>query len=217
MSSIGPSIGYFHALSLIRRTYGAAPPATRFHVLGRFLTCPFLRVLEHLPPAARVLDIGAGHGIFAHLALEGGARGVVAVEPDRRKIFLTFARPGLHVVGGFDDAVGGLFDAVSLFDVLYRFPVAEWDALFRSVRERLAPGGVFLIKELDPEHRAKQLWNRTQERISDRIGLTLGEAFSYETRGQIRDRLSNAGFAGFEAVEIGAGYPHAHILYVGRR
>ena len=74
-----------------------------------------------------------------------------------------------------------------------------------------------LIKELDPENRAKQLWNRTQERISDRVGLTLGEAFSYETRGQIRDRLLKAGFAGFEAVEIGAGYPHAHILYVGRR
>jgi SAM-dependent methyltransferase len=204
---------YFQALSLVRRTYRAAPPATRFHVLGRFLTCPFLRVLKHLPPGARVLDLGAGHGIFAHLAVEGGARSVVAVEPDLRKIFLTFARPAMHVVGGYDTAVGGPFDAITLFDVLYRFPVGEWDALFRSVRERLAPSGVFLIKELDPEHRAKQLWNRTQERISDRIGLTLGEAFSYETRSQIRARLLNAGFEGFEAVEIGAGYPHAHILY----
>lgn len=210
------SIGYFQALSLIRRTYGAAPPATRFHVLGRFLTCPFLRVLNHLPPGARVLDVGAGHGIFAHLALAGGARSVVAVEPDRRKIFFMDPRPGLHVVGGYDNAIAatGAFDAVTLFDVLYRFPLEEWDGFFRSVRARLAPGGVFLIKELDPEHRVKQLWNRTQERISDRFGLTLGEAWSYETRDQIRARLSAAGFAGFEAVEIDAGYPHAHILYV---
>ena len=206
-------MGYFQALSLVRRTYRTAPPATRLHVLGRFLTCPFLRVLKHLPPEARVLDLGAGHGIFAHLAVEWGARSVVAVEPDRRKIFLTFRRPAMHVVGGYDTAVGGAFDAVTMLDVLYRFPVPEWDALFRSVRQRLAPGGVFLIKELDPEHRAKQLWNRTQERISDRIGLTLGEAFSYETRDQIRDRLLAAGFERFEAVEIGAGYPHAHILY----
>ena len=206
-------MSYLQALSLVRRTWSAAPAATRFHVLGRFLTCPFLRVLYHLPPRARVLDLGAGHGIFAHLALESGARSVVAVEPDRRKIFLTYPRPHLNVVGGYDDSVAGTFDAVTLFDVLYRFPVGEWDGLFRSVRARLAPGGVFLIKELDPENRAKQFWNRTQERISDRIGLTLGEAFSYETRDQIRGRLLSAGFEGFEAVEIGAGYPHAHILY----
>lgn len=210
------SIGYFQALFLIRRTYGAAPAAARFHVLGRFLTCPFLRVLGHLPPGARVLDIGAGHGIFAHLALAGGARSAVAVEPDLRKIFFMDPRPGLSVVGGYDDAIAvtGAFDAITLFDVLYRFPIEEWDGFFRSVRARLAPGGVFLIKELDPENRLKQLWNRTQERISDRIGLTLGEAWSYETRGRIRERLLRAGFEGFKAVEIDAGYPHAHILYV---
>jgi SAM-dependent methyltransferase len=160
-----------------------------------------------------VLDLGAGHGIFAHLALEAGARSVVAVEPDRRKIFLTYPRPHLNVVGGYDDAVAGAFDAITLFDVLYRFPLGEWDGLFRSLRARLAPGGVLLIKDLDPENRVKQLWNRTQERISDRIGLTLGEAWSYETRDQIRARLLRAGFEGFEAVEVGAGYPHAHILY----
>lgn len=117
-------------------------------------------------------------------------------------------------MGGYDGAVAGEFDAVTLFDVLYRFPVEEWDPLFRSIRERLAPGGVLLIKELDPEHRLKAFWNRAQERISDRIGLTLGEAFSYETRDQIRDRLLRAGFARCEAADIGAGYPHAHILYV---
>jgi SAM-dependent methyltransferase len=173
-------------------------------------------VLEYLPPGARVLDLGAGHGIFAHLALAVGARGVVAVEPDLRKVFLTFPRAGMNVVGGYDSAVAGAFDAVTLLDVLYRFPISDWDRLFRSVRERLAPGGVFLIKELDPEHRVKAFWNRTQERISDRLGLTLGEAFSYETREQLRERLLRAGFAGFEAIEIGAGYPHAHVLYVAR-
>ena len=141
----------------------------------------------------------------------------MAVEPDLRKIFQIPRRPNLRVVGGYASAITAVvrpFDAVTLFDVLYRFPIGHWDALFRSIRARLAPRGALLIKELDPEHRLKAFWNRTQERISDRIGLTLGEAFSYETRDQLRERLLEAGFASFEAVEIGAGYPHAHVLYI---
>lgn len=205
------------ALALVRRTYGPAPGTTRLHVLGRFLSCPFLRVLDYVPQGGRLLDLGAGHGIFAHLALAGGAREAVAVEPDTRKVFLVPRRPGLRVVNGYHLAMRGAFDAVAIFDVLYRLPKADWDPLLAWVRERLAPGGVFLLKEIDPGHRAKALWNRAQERGADLLGLTLGEAHSYETREEIRERLRRAGFSGFEAVEIGAGYPHAHVLYVGRR
>jgi SAM-dependent methyltransferase len=208
---------YGPALRLVRRTYAGAPAAARFHVLGRFLSCPFLRVLPFLPPGARVLDLGAGHGIFAHLALAAGAREAVAVEPDTRKVFDVFPSPGLRVVNGYHEAVRGQFDAVTVFDVLYRLPRTQWDPLLAWIGERLAPGGVFLLKEIDPGHRVKALWNRTQEKLADLVGLTLGEAHSYESRDQIRERLLRAGFGDFEAVEIGAGYPHAHVLYVARR
>jgi SAM-dependent methyltransferase len=219
MESGVSSLGKIQALSLLRRTYRGAPAATRGHVLGRFLSCPFLRVLAHLPPAASLLDLGAGHGIFAHLALAAGARSALAVEPDGRKVF--YARGGgrrasLRVVNGYHAAVRGSFEAVTIFDVLYRLPREEWDPLLAWARARLAPGGVFLLKEIDPGHRAKALWNRAQERGADLLGLTLGEAFSYETREEIRARFARAGFAGFAAVEIGAGYPHSHILYIGR-
>jgi SAM-dependent methyltransferase len=213
------SLSTVQALARLRQTYGAAPLATRLHVLGRFLSCPFLRVLDYLPPGARLLDLGAGHGIFAHLALAAGAHAAVsavAVEPDLRKVFHGGRRPGLRGVNGYHHAVRGRFDAVTIFDVLYRLPGADWDPLLGWARERLAPGGVFLLKEIDPGHRAKALWNRAQERGADLLGLTLGEAFSYETRDEIRARLERAGFAGFQAIEIGRGYPHAHILYIGR-
>ena len=208
-------LGTVQALALVRRTYRAAPVVTRAHVLGRLLSCPFLRVLDYLPRGGRLLDLGAGHGIFAHLALAGGAREATAVEPDTRKVFHAGSAPGLRVVNGYHEAVRGRFDAVTVFDVLYRLPAAEWDPLLGWARERLAPGGVFLLKEIDPGHRLKGLWNRAQERGADLLGMTLGESFSYETRDQIRARLLRAGFGRFEAVEIGAGYPHAHILYIG--
>ena len=204
------------ALSLLRRTYRTAPVSTRLHVAGRFLSCPFLRVLENCPPQARVLDLGSGHGIFAHLALAAGAREVVAVEPDSRKVFLNYPRPGMHVVNGYREAIHGRFDAVTLFDVLYRFPLAGWPALFAGLRDMLAPGGVVLIKELDPSRRWKAAWNRAQESISDRARLTLGEAWSYESTDRLRGRLLAAGFSSVEVRAIDRGYPHAHVLYMAR-
>lgn len=209
--------GYFASLALIRRTFAADPLPTRAHALGRFLTCPFLRVLPHLPPGARLLDLGAGHGTFARLALEAGAAQVVAIEPDLRKALPSFDHPRIHFVAGYADAIGGTFDAVSIFDVLCRVPVGVWDSILTTAFERLRPGGLFLLKEIDPAHRLKAGWNRTQERIADLLGMTLGDAFSYETREQMCDRLVRHGFERFEAVEMGAGYPHAHILYKARR
>lgn len=206
-------LGFFTALSLVRRASAGMPPRVRVHVIGRFLTCPFLRVLAHLPPGARVLDLGAGHGTLARLAAEGDASSVVAVEPDVRKTLAASRHPRVRFVAGYASAVGGAFDAVTILDVLYRIPLAGWDPLLQTAFERLRPGGVFLLKEIDPAHRLKGRWNRTQERIADRLGMTLGEAFTYETREQIRDRLVRHGFEGFEAVEMGAGYPHAHVLY----
>lgn len=205
--------GSFSSFALIRRTFAAAPLPVRAHVLGRFLTCPFLRVLPHLPPRARILDLGAGHGTFARLAAEAGASAVVALEPDLRKALPSFDHPRVRFVAGYADAVGGRFDAVTIFDVLCRVPLGVWDPILATAFERLRPGGVFLVKEIDPAHRLKGAWNRTQERIADLLGMTLGEAFSYETREQIRARLERHGFERIEAIEMGAGYPHAHILY----
>lgn len=201
----------------MRRTFASAPLPTRLHVLGRYLTCPFLRVLEHLPAGARLLDLGAGHGTFALLAAEQGACGVVAVEPDVRKLLPSYRHPRVRFVAGYSDAVTGTFEAVTILDVLYRIPLAGWDALLGAAFERLAPGGVLLVKEIDPEHRLKGLWNRVQERVADLLGMTLGEAFSYETLPQMKTRLERLGFVDVAAVDLGAGYPHAHILYRGRK
>lgn len=210
-------IPFAAAFALIRRSYAAAPLPVRLHAVGRFLTCPFVRVLPYLPPGARILDLGAGHGTFARLAVEAGASEVVAVEPDARKPLATWRHPRVRFVAGYGDAVTGVFDAVTVFDVLCRVPTAGWDHLLRQAAERLPPGGVLLIKEIDPADRLKGLWNRTQEKVADLLGMTLGDAFSYETREQMRDRLARLGFERFTAVELGRGYPHAHILYIAWR
>ena len=203
---------FFRALIVLHRAYRHRGPRTRTHLLIRFLTCPFLRVLPAVPEDAHLLDIGAGHGAFARLAQERGAR-VVAVEPDLRKV-----RPidGIAFVIGYDDVVRGTFDAISIIDVLYKIPIADWDALFARCAARLPPGGLLLIKEQDPTARVKNGWNRLQERAASALGLTLGQSFSYEAP---RDFIARLARAGFDSTwrRIDFGYPHAHVLYMARR
>ncbi|MFA6955757.1 MAG: class I SAM-dependent methyltransferase [Thermoanaerobaculia bacterium] len=203
---------------MLHQTYSSRLPATRAHILGRFLTCPFLRTLKHVPEGGRVLDVGAGHGTFARLAIEAGAATAIAVEPDLRKSLAPAIHPRVRTIAAFDDAVAGQFDLVAIFDVLYRIPVDQWDPILSRAHARLSPGGLLLLKEQDPDDRLKFAWNRAQERLWDRLfGLTLGEAFSYESGAQIAARLDRIGFAGFHAEPIDAGYPHAHVLYTARK
>jgi 2-polyprenyl-3-methyl-5-hydroxy-6-metoxy-1,4-benzoquinol methylase len=163
-----------------------------------------------------VLDVGAGHGVLAVLALEAGAASVVALEPDLRKALPSPRTDRVRFVGGYADALGGRFDLVTLYDVLYRVPLAERDRLLRLLRDRLRPGGVLLIKEIDPGRRVKFAWNRAQEFVSDRfLGITLGEGLHYETSERLLDRLAACGLERCAVEDVGTGYPHAHVVYTG--
>jgi SAM-dependent methyltransferase len=213
-----PPLRFRAALRLLRAAYRGAPPGLRAHALGRFFTCPFLPVLTHLPPGGRLLDLGAGHGTFALLAVAGGgAREAVAVEPDFRKLLPTFRHRGVRLVGAYADAVHGTFEAASVFDVLCRMPLPAWDGLLTAARDRLAPGGVLLVKEIDSTRPLKGRWNRLQERLADLLGMTLGDAFSYEPPAAMVARLQRLGFTDVRTRDLGRGYPHAHLLYVARR
>jgi len=204
---------FIRALRVLHREYRKFPLRTRAHVLIRFLTCPFLRVLRHLPANASLLDIGAGHLVLSVLARQKGAR-PTAVDPDARKV-RKFA--GINSVIGYDDCIRGKFDAVAIIDVLYKMPLADWDPFLDRIRQRLKPGGTLLIKEHDPTARVKHSWNRLQERLATALHLTLGESFSYETAAEFAARLRRNGFEVSLAKRIDAGYVHPHMLYVCAR
>ena len=212
------SLGYMRALALLHRTFRSHPPGQRIHILGRFLTAPFMRTLDVIPEGARVLDIGSGHGTYPRLIVEGRAREVIAVEPDIRKMLTAFKHPRVRFVCGFDDCIRGQFDVIVIYDVIYRLPPDERDRLFKRVYERVRPGGLFILKDLDPSNRLKWTWNRIQESISDRFfGLTIGEGFYVDTREQIGERMARAGFTDFQWKRVDFGYPHAHIIYTARK
>ena len=210
-------LGTFQALRLLHDTFHRHPPAQRLHILGRFLSAPFLRTLDAIPAGARVLDIGAGHGIYARLIAEARNATVIALEPDLRKTLTAYRHPRVSFVAGFDDCMRGSFDAVVLYDVLYRIAPAERDALFARIHARVKPGGTFVLKDIDPSRRLRYHWNKLQERLADAIGLSLGRQYESDSIGEISERMTRAGFTGMQWKRVDAGYPHAHILYTARR
>jgi SAM-dependent methyltransferase len=236
-------VGFIRALIVLHAVYRKRRLRDRVHILLRFLTSPMLRVLDAVPAGASLLDIGAGHGLFAALAqtrvvpplgprasrprVPGRillnraretravpGRRVVAVEPDLRKV-----RPiaGVEFVIGFDDVIAGNFDAISIIDVLYKIPIDEWDALLTRCHARLGPGGVLIVKEQDPTARFKNGWNAIQERLATALHLTLGESFSYESPALFKARLERLGFVDVNTRRIDFGYPHPHVLHIARR
>jgi len=200
---------FMRAFIVLYRTFRSFPPRARLHTLIRFLTCPLLRVVDRVPRGATLLDIGAGHGVFAVLVRDRVAR-VVAVEPDLRKVLPV---AGCRFVAGYDDVIRGSFDVITIIDVLYKIPTTEWDALLARITARLKPGGTLIIKEMDPTEHVKNGWNRLQERLASLLGLTLGESFSYESPADFTTRLRRHGFEAVDAQRIDAWYPHPHLLY----
>lgn len=205
------------ALRFLHGVYHRYPAGHRLHVLIRFFSCPFLRTLGDVPAGARMLEIGAGHGIYCYLMARDGSRQVLAVEPDTRKSVQAHTA-GVRWIAGFDDCVRGSFDAIVIYDATYRMPIDYRTALYRRVYERLRPGGTFVLKDMDPERRLKMSWARVQEWLSDKLlKVSLGSGFIYQTRGEVEATLRSLGFTEFRARAIDRGYPHPHIIYTARR
>jgi hypothetical protein len=212
------SIGPVRALRIVHRAYAGYPASHRLHILIRFLTCPFTRLLDDVPMNARMLEIGSGHALFARLAVEERAREVVALDPDLRKSLLATPSPKIRKIAGYDSGVRGTFDAVAMVDVAYRLPLDGQCALLARIFELLRPGGTLLLKEMNPAQSWKTGWTRIQEWLNDTfLGITAGSGVVYLTRQETEEALRAIGFTEIESRAIDRGYLHPHMLYTARK
>ena len=204
--------------------YRDAPRGDRFHVRGRWWSCPFDAIERAVPLDGRVLEVGCGHGLLsAYLALSSPAREVLGVDIDEHKIELaraaaanlapdeaqlSFARvePG--------EFAEGRWDTIVVADVLYLLAPDDKRALLQAMVDHLAEGGSIVVKETDVLPRWKFAINRAQEYTATRIlRITQGATLDFEPARSLASALEAMGLdARVERVD--RGYPHPHALVV---
>lgn len=189
---------------------------------ARHLLAPLARVLDTMPAAGRMLDVGCGHGLFANaLALGSPARQVLGVDPSGAKIAVARASavglPNVRFEHGLvQDIQEDGFDGISILDVLYLLPVEEKLAVLRACRERISPNGVLVLKANDTRPPWKYRVARLQEQLMTGLGLTLGHGeLHFMSREQNAGLLELAGFQP-RIVDLNNWLPYPHVMFVSR-
>jgi 2-polyprenyl-3-methyl-5-hydroxy-6-metoxy-1,4-benzoquinol methylase len=180
-------------------------------------------VEARVPRHGAILEVGCGHGLFTHyLADTAPQRHVVGVDIDARKIELARSTIGAADRVRFDtiadgELPGGPFDAVVIVDVLYLFTPAQRDAMLAAAANRLAPGGVLVVKEVGTEPRWKATIAAVQERLATGVmGITEGEHRGFESAEVLAARVQATGLS-VSTWPVDAGRLHPHVLVIGRR
>ena len=144
-------------------THGPVIPRRMQHL--RPYICPFDKLLTHIEPRSRVLDVGCGRGLFLgllhHARLLAPAPVATSVGFDCSPEAIVIARMMARRAGAgnsvrferrdaADTWPAGVFDAVSIIDVMHHLPLHARRTVVHQAASRVRPGGVLLYKDMTP-------------------------------------------------------------------
>jgi len=146
-----------HAMA--RNLFADCPWLLRRVQLGRLSICPFEKLTAQVKEGATVLDIGCGRGLFLAL-LAGAGRRIRGVGVDMSEHAVSTARIMAQLIrekklgeiqihcANHESLPEGLFDVVSVIDVLHHVPVSQQRAFLTAAANCVAPGGLLLYKDM---------------------------------------------------------------------
>jgi 2-polyprenyl-3-methyl-5-hydroxy-6-metoxy-1,4-benzoquinol methylase len=206
--------------------FAGLPWRERFHVRGRWGSCPIPAVEADVPRSGRILEVGCGHGLVSiHLALTAADRSVTGSDIDAHKIAMADRaaaevpadrRPTfLHRPDG--SIPDGPWDAIVVVDVLYLLPPEGEAALLDACVAQLAPGGVLVLKETDVVPRWKHRLATVQELLATRVvRITAGSTVAFTPIAQLAAALEARGLD-VRHRRVDRGYVHPHAIVLARR
>jgi len=160
--------------------------------------CPFDTLIKLVPPGSIVLDIGCGSGLFAALlakynqashvhgfdANESAINTGIEMLEKNTQIEPRVLFEQRDVRSGMPE---GLYDVVSMIDVMHHVPPSEHKNVILSAIERLKPGGLLLYKDMVEKPRWRAIANRIHDLVLAR------EWINYEKLHNIIDWAKEAG------------------------
>lgn len=177
LSEQSPS-GADELAALARKLFVKGPYVLRKMMHYRILICPFERLIQHVAPGASVLDVGCGSGLFLAL-LSGTVEKITGVGFDS-------SIPAIEVAGRMAEQVklselgaelrfiqldvsapwpDGLFDVVSLVDVLHHVPPSEQRSVIQTATAHVKPGGLLLYKDMANRPHFQAFMNRLHDLV----------------------------------------------------
>jgi 2-polyprenyl-3-methyl-5-hydroxy-6-metoxy-1,4-benzoquinol methylase len=172
--------------------YRKAPLSARVFLSLRWRLTPYERMASELPESGKILDMGCGHGLLSlAAALASPAREVIGTDHDEARISVAAeAARGLRnlryerrsLLETAELAPASAYAGVTLIDVMHYFPPEAQEKILDGAARLLAPGGVVLLREVDPSPSLASSWNRCYERLATSVGFTRADGQKHHFR-----------------------------------
>ena len=201
--------------------YGEIPFGDRLHMIIRWRVCPLPKIAALVPQSGVILDLGCGHGLFTQLlARSAPQRRVIGIDLDADKIKVAqqLNLPNLEfAVGDVADVDVPPSQAVTITDVFYLVPYDIQEKLLAICADKLAPGGVIVLKEMSEVPRWKVFLNWLEETLAVKVlRITVGADFYFRPRSEWQKLFEQLGFT-VETIPLDRGYYHPHVVFVAKK
>jgi hypothetical protein len=108
-------------------------------------------------------------------------------------------------------------DAVTILDVFYLVPYSIQEKLLNVCVDRLAPGGVIVLKEMSERPRWKVALNWLEETLAVRVlKITIGGDFYFRPRADWQKLFRELGCT-VETIPLDRGYYHPHVVFIAKK
>ncbi|MFH1236301.1 MAG: class I SAM-dependent methyltransferase [Parcubacteria group bacterium] len=178
----------------------------------------FSLLFAHLPSRGRIVDVGCGYGLTAHLlSLQYPNASVVGIDTNARRIQTakTSAHEPSHLSFELADANTFSFeqgDAVLLIDVLHHIPYGQHQPLFRRLAAALGHNGVLLIADIATQPR----WKYWCAYLIDVVLYPFSIRCQFYSSRSIRSMLVESGWSVQSEIRTDTGSIFPTIMYVAK-